>query len=545
MRRNNARERYICSRWATHNRSRVTPAGVLPSSEFPKGGANERWSLLSTDTPMSQTLRELLAATADRRPNRTALVHDGGQFTYRELLDAALRVAKGLDREGAGGAVVVRVDRTAASVIAILGTLLSGRTYVPIAAQAPRAHVDHAIRETGATVAIDRGHRIQQVVAHDADQLPRPAASPDVAYVLYTSGTSGVPKGCAVTHANVVSLLDATRDWFSRDEDIVSSVTHSLAFDFSVWELWAAFDVGGTAVLLGDSAVRRPQLLASTLEAAGVTMFSSTPTLLSLLLGEIERQPACLHRMRWLVVGGEPVRLTDMARLAPLARSAGTRMVNMYGITETTVHVTAREMFGDERPVRSGATPIGAPLPNAEISIRDETGATCPSGTTGEIWVCGAGVCEGYVGRPELTRARFVEDDHNRRWYRSGDLGLFDGSEYHHLGRLDRQVQLNGYRIELAGVEAALEQLPDVERASVHVETRRGGTNLPMLVAYVQATAGVRPDRMTLLDGARSVLPTYSIPSEWRLLAEFPLNANGKVDVRAVVESWHRRSDSE
>ena len=349
-------------------------------------------------------------------------------------------------------------------------------------------------------------------VIHRSDSPARvQRIHPDAIYVLYTSGSTGVPKGCVVTHRNVLSLFDATREKFQPSHHDVSAVLHSLAFDFSVWEMWSSWLYGGTCWLAEPEVVRDPDRLSAGLDAHQVTRLSATPSLFTYLAAALIRRGCVLPRLRSLVLGGEAVCLPDVARFLSSRCAPNVRVVNMYGITETTVHVTFRELSGTETGGQPGSTPIGLPIPSLRLSLRDEHGAPVRPEQIAEMWTEIA-----RVGKP------------GTRMYRSGDLARYDGGEYHYLGRLDRQVQLRGHRIELGEVEAVLETFDEVEKAVAVVEARPA-TGRPALVAYVK-TSGA-PDAVTVKE----------IKAKARGVLQLPLNQHGKLDMAELRAAVARR----
>jgi nonribosomal peptide synthetase DhbF len=357
----------------------------------------------------------------------------------------------------------------------------------------------------------------------------------DLAYVIYTSGSTGQPKGCLVTNANVLSLFAATTELFRPVSHDVCSVVHSLAFDFSVWELWSSWLHGGAAWLAGAEEVTDPEALLAGLAQHGVTRLSSTPSLFTHLVDWQRRDRAHLPGLRSVVLGGEPVRLGDVREFTASGLAPQAEVVNMYGITETTVHVTHLRVDVDELVAHPGTTPIGRPIPSLEVDLRDEAGRVVPAGTVGEMWIAGAGVCAGYLNRDEVTARKFIRDGSGRRWYRSGDLARRDGAGLHFVGRADRQVQLRGFRIELGEVEAAMDSLGGVARSVATVETR-ALTGHPVLVAYVCPRPGEpapRPRRLRELAG--HLLPPQAVPQVIRMVDHIPLTPNGKADLRALA----------
>ncbi|MEU8264344.1 AMP-binding protein [Micromonospora sp. NPDC048999] len=331
-----------------------------------------------------------------------------------------------------------------------------------------------------------------------------------------------------MTHRNVTALLTAALPLFAVDERDRWSLFHSISFDFSVWELWGALASGATCVLVPDDAAASPAALVDFLARERITVLSQVPSVFRSLVLAHEQAGAPPLPLRHVVFGGESVDLGVIGHFA--ARMPTVRLVNMYGITETTVHATFRELSPADLtgPVRS---PIGMPLPHLSIDLRDEAGARVPDGQPGEMWVGGDGVAAGYLHRPDLTAERFVTVD-GRRCYRSGDLArrLPDGAlEY--LGRTDQQVKLRGFRIEPGEIEAVLRDHPQVRDAAVTVITTPAGGQF--LTACVVATTDELPD---LRAHAARTLPRHMVPQRYVSVPELPLTPSGKLDRAALTD---------
>ncbi len=328
-----------------------------------------------------------------------------------------------------------------------------------------------------------------RIATQPGTALPAPAAD-DVAYLIYTSGTTGVPKGVAVTHRNVTRLLEALDGELELSAGQVWSQCHSLAFDFSVWEIFGALLHGGRLVVVPDSVVRSPEDLHALLVSEQVNVLSQTPSAFYALQTADALQPERGQQLKLetVVFGGEalePQRLEAWLHNHP----GLPRMINMYGITETTVHASFREIVDGD--VESAASPIGVPLAHLGFFVLDKWLRPVPAGVVGELYVAGAGLACGYVGRSGLTASRFVAcpfGGPGARMYRTGDLVCWgaDG-QLQYLGRADDQVKIRGYRIELGEIQAALAGLDGVEQAVVIAREDRPGDK--RLVGYVTGTA--------------------------------------------------------
>jgi amino acid adenylation domain-containing protein len=367
--------------------------------------------------------------------------------------------------------------------------------------------------------------------------VPSPAeVSPDSpAYVIYTSGSTGQPKGAILTHRNAVRLFTSTDRLFAFGPDDAWTFFHSVAFDFSVWEIWGALVHGGRLVVVPYAVSRSPEAFLEFLAAEGVTILNQTPSAFR-LLDEADAAAGRATRLtlREVIFGGEAL---DPALLRGWARARGLnspRLVNMYGITETTVHVTFRPVTeADIR--RGGRSPIGVPLPDLEVYILDTRLEPVPVGVPGELCVAGPGLATGYLGRPEMTAERFVASPFpvsRGRLYRSGDLARWlPSGELEYLGRRDDQVKVRGFRIELGEVEAALAAQPGVRAAAVTVETLDGESHL---AGHIAADADL--DLVPVRRALRELLPAYMLPSRLLAYEQLPLTANGKADRRLLSE---------
>jgi amino acid adenylation domain-containing protein len=511
-----------------------------------------------------QGLHQRFSAVARRQPEHIAVRADDADVTYGELDAASSRLAAGLRRRGVrpGDRVGLCCSRGGALITGMIGILKAGGAYVPIDPDFPAARIDLLVRDSGVRVVLADEAGRAAIPARDdgvldlADLARQPAEAPEpeisesevseaeasgdsVAYVIYTSGSTGTPKGVLVTHRNVTRLFDRTEPWFGFDHTDVWTMFHSPCFDFSVWEIWGALLYGGTLVIVPADIVGNPMRFLALLAAEHVTVLNQTPSAFRLLAAAGCGSEPAADSLRVIIFGGERL---DVAILRDWIATHGDerpQLVNMYGITETTVHVTYRRIrAGDlDRPDRS---PIGTPIPDLRVTLHDAAGNLVPDGTAGEIWVSGAGVAAGYLNRPALTAERFV-DLAGHPAYRSGDLGRLDGGELIHCGRMDQQIKVRGYRIEPFELEAALLAHPEV--AAAVVTTSDFGDGDVRLVAYVEhaGAASVRPvgpPRGTLADRLRQhaaqCLPAHLRPSEYMTVPRIPLTPQGKVDLPAL-----------
>jgi amino acid adenylation domain-containing protein len=400
--------------------------------------------------------------------------------------------------------------------------------------------------DAGAVICIDDE---RNGLAAEASVAPSVDVSCDqVAYLIYTSGSTGLPKGVLVTHRNAVRLFSVTAARFGFHSCDTWTLFHSIAFDFSVWEMWGALLHGGRLIVVPYLTTRDPPAFLALLVRERVTMLSQTPSAFGPLIDECERaRPESLPNLRWIVLGGEALNTRALHPWFERFRHAGRppgRIMNMYGITETTVHVTWCEVTAND--ARDGRNDIGPPLPDLGLALLDPHGQPVPVGVPGEIWVRGAGVALGYLNRPELNAVRFVSElpglPMAGRAYRSGDLARYrsDGSlEY--IGRADRQVKIRGFRIELGEIEETLRRCAGVVKVLAAVDHR--DPLQPAIVVFVVTEPGGTPTSLSLQQWLVRQLPTHLLPNSIVLVDEFPFTGNQKVDVNALLEQARRQPE--
>jgi amino acid adenylation domain-containing protein len=484
-----------------------------PLSRLPLLPESERQQLLAqaSQAPahfdVDGCLHQRFAEQAARTPDALALTCEGETLTYAELERRANRLAHVLVELGVGPGVLVGLclERGLDLPLGVLGVLKAGGCYVPLDLANPTERIAFILKDTDVPVLVTESAQLERLPEHGAqvvcldrdrarlDAAPEhapdvPSTPDDLAYVIYTSGSTGAPKGVQVAHRSVLRLFEATAERCGFGPDDVSTLFHSCAFDFSVWELWGALLYGGRLVVVPYMLSRSPDEFLALLEREGVTVLSQTPTAFRSLIAS-DLRPGADHglALRLVIFGGEAL---DPPMLAPWFERHGDErpaLVNMYGITETTVHVTWRRLRAADLGVVPGSM-LGQPLPDLSLHILDPHGELVPVGVPGELHVGGAGVSRGYLRRDELTAQRFLPDpfaaEPGARLYRTGDLGrrLANG-DVQYLGRNDEQVQLRGYRIELGEIEAALVAHPWVASAVVTLPVDEEGE--PRLVGYV------------------------------------------------------------
>ncbi|MES2391918.1 MAG: amino acid adenylation domain-containing protein [Acidobacteriota bacterium] len=494
------------------------------------------------------TLASWFTQSCERHAKRVAISLGSEQVTYAELQSAAMKIAAALaEAELAADALVaIHLERSTEMVAAMAGVILAGAAYLPLDPQYPTARVRETLEDAkpvailtdraGAERLRDVGSRVLVVEELLAEPLRsaelRHAALDDLAYVIYTSGSTGKPKGVMVTHRNVARLLKQTEAWFHFDESDVWTMFHSFAFDFSVWEMWGCLLYGGRLVVVPHAISRSPDEFYALLAEERVTVLNQTPTAFGLLMQAEARGPARELALRLVIFGGEALNLRSLVAWFGRHGEDSPQLVNMYGITETTVHVTYRRIYAADAQGEVESL-IGEPIPDLRIHLLDEALLPVEDGTVGEIFVGGEGVARGYLNRPELTAERFLADPlvPGAKLYRSGDLACrrADG-ELVYMGRADRQVKVNGFRIELGEIEARLLEVAGVAQVCVVAREDNGAQRL---AGYVVADS---TGFDALARFAEQHLPIHMRPAVYVRMDALPINANGKIDRTALPE---------
>ena len=505
------------------------------------------------------TIHGLVAEQARLAPDAVAVVYGQERLSYGELNSRANALAHHLRDLGVGPEVPVAVcvERSKETVVATLGIMKAGGVYVPLEVDFPAERMEFMLREVGARLVLTSADTVERVPDGpweklDLNDLPQDGRHDDPAdpvgpdngcYVIFTSGSTGHPKGTLVTHRNVTRLLQAiAAAGLTVDHNDVWTLFHSFAFDFSVWEMWGALSTGGRLIVVSHTTARDTEAFYELIHRERVTILSQTPSAFRQLETVDEQRGAHLD-LRAVIFGGEALHQPSVRRWTTRRGHHTPRLINMYGITETTVHVTYLELA--EHHLNGAATRIGRPLPDLRVHILDQHHRPCPIGVTGEIYVAGAGLTRGYIGQAALTAERFVPDhlgdQPGGRLYRSGDLARWTPTgDLEYLGRADAQVKVRGHRIELGEIEATLGAHPAVLESVV--TSHRGPDEQTDLAAYVVSNGdGATAGELRAWLSAR--LPDYMLPRWFVPLDILPLTAQGKVDRRALPEPSGERPE--
>ncbi|MDB6017607.1 MAG: Non-ribosomal peptide synthetase [Pedosphaera sp.] len=505
-------------------------------------------------------LHQLFEAQVARTPNAVAVAFAEEQLTYAELNAQADKWAATLRWLGVGPEVLVGlcVERSPQMIVGILAILKAGGAYVPLDPSYPFERLAFLLSDARPPVLLTQEKLIHLLPPHEARVIcldlllepnaSKPAAVPitgdNLAYVIYTSGSTGRAKGVMVTHRNVVRLFTATQPWFSFNEHDVWTLFHSFAFDFSVWEIFGALLHGGRLVVVPYAVSRSPEAFRELLSREQVTVLNQTPSAFRLLLQAEQGTSASEGlALRLIIFGGEALELRKLKPWFDRYGDQSPRLVNMYGITETTVHVTYRPLTIADLDQSSV---IGGPLPDLQLFLLDEQLQPVPPGVPGELCIGGAGLARGYLNSPEVTAQKFIpnpfSEEPGARLYRSGDLARrLSNEDIEYLGRMDHQVKIRGHRVELGEIETALNAHPTVRNSVVLLREDLPGD--PKLTAYLVSRPGQMPGASELQNFLLAKLPAYMVPASFVWLPSLPLTVNGKLDRQALPAPGHHRPD--
>ncbi|MGA9995150.1 MAG: amino acid adenylation domain-containing protein, partial [Pyrinomonadaceae bacterium] len=506
------------------------------------------WTNTHQDAPLLRTIHQLVEAQVDRTPSAIALEFEGQSISYRELDERANQLARYLRSCGVGAEekVALLIERSMEQVIALLGVLKAGGTYVPLDPASPRERVGFMMADAGARMLLTKGVLSEGLVAdgikivrldsdwseialESAERVESGVDEENAAYIIYTSGSTGRPKGVMVSHRSLVNSI-VMQAAYGREPLRNTLLLMSYVFDGSLLSIFTSLSQGGTLTIPPEGEQADPLQVARLIEEKRTTHLWSIPSFYSLLIEQA--QPEQLESLRAAYIGGEacPPQLVERHhQLLPQCT-----LFNIYGPTEATIWATFYECrAGDAEK----GVPIGRVGANMQGYILDNYLEPAPVGVAGELYLGGAGVARGYLNDVELTAEKFIPHPFSReggeRLYRTGDVARYraDGA-IEFVGRVDQQVKVRGYRIELGEVEAALSELEGVRSAVVMAREDTPGEK--RLVAYVVAEAERQPATQELQDSLRVKLPEYMIPSLFIFLEELPLASTGKVDRRAL-----------
>lgn len=502
--------------------------------------------------PEDQTVVSLFREQVKKRPDRIALRYGDEDVTYQLLDDRSSQIAAALRKRGVAADKIVGLlmDRSIDTVVGILSILKAGGAYLPIDIDYPEDRIKYLITDSQAILVLtskklpvgaDTGGTTVFLEDLEAENEPggdllsanRPG---DLCYVIYTSGTTGNPKGVMVEHRNVVRLFFNDEFAFKFGPDDVWTMFHSHCFDFSVWEIFGALLFGGRLVIIPRWVARDTKLYRQIVRSEGVTVMNQTPSAFYNFVFEELLHAGGQLTLRYVIFGGEklsPGKLREWYERYPAVK-----LINMYGITETTVHVTYK-LLGEE-DIEGAVSNIGKPIPTLSAYVLDSRRKFVPVGVAGELYVGGAGVTRGYLHKEALTAERFIADPYraNERLYKTGDLAcILPSGELEYLGRADDQVQVRGFRVEPGEIESILEQYPLISKAVVVLEEE---ADLG-LIAYYVSHAEIPGNELRRFLSAK--LPDHMVPNYYVALEAFPLTSNGKLDRKTLPAPRIRSSE--
>jgi tyrocidine synthetase-3 len=494
-----------------------------------------------------KTIQQRFSDTALHQPDRIACVSGMDTLSYKVLDDLARQTASALRSNGvtAGDIVALAMERSPEMIGAILGVLYAGACYLPIDPTFPAGRISYMLADSAADMCISNtGFQPPQgletrLLAWDEISSSSPTAdfedggSPsDPAYIIYTSGTTGKPKGVVIEQGNISRLLFCGGFQFDFSSHDIWTMFHSYCFDFSVWEMYGALLFGGKLIMVPSAVSRETAAFLSLLKRESVTVLNQTPSAFYALADVETPVLEKALALRYVIFGGEalrPAKLKEFHNQYP-----HTQLINMFGITETTVHVTFKRLTSED--IDRGDSFIGGPIPTLALHIADQYGNPAPQGVAGELMVGGAGVGRGYLNRPELTADKFGHDPFGRgfRIYKSGDKArLLDNGDILYMGRIDQQVQIRGFRVEMGEIQSSLLQHQAVKEAVVTDRQSPGGD--AYLCAYV-VWNGQPVTAATLKDLLEERLPHYMIPQFFIPIDHIPLTSNGKLDRKGLPD---------
>ena len=500
-----------------------------------------------------ENLAAIFEAQAVSRESLPALTLNGESMSYGELNRQSNQLAAWLRERGVGpeALVGVHLDRSFSLLVAILAILKADGAYLPLDFACPaerlcfqlqdgqaalvlteRSLADRFAAFSGRVVCLDEMSDV--LAAQPTQNLPHHAQGENLAYVIYTSGSTGQPKGVAVTRENVRRLFAATKPLFGFGVDDIWTLFHSSAFDFSVWEIFGALLYGGRLVIVPYLVSRSTLDFRELLVREKVTVLNQTPSAFRQLVQADGATSPMPKALRYVIFGGEALEFETLRPWFDRYGDQQPRCVNMYGITETTVHVTHHVVTLEDLD-RRGSN-IGRPLPDLQVYLADADGSMVAQGETGEMIVTGAGVARGYLRRDELTAQRFIDDRYGNtigKAYRSGDLARErENGDLEYLGRIDQQVKIRGFRVELPEIEAALLRQSGIAGCAVLARAQKGGE--ARLVAYLVPQPGTLLQVDILRTELGRHLPDYMVPAIFMVVPSLPLTLNGKLDRAAL-----------
>jgi len=528
--------------------SALNPVGEEEQNEILKVLDNSQ-----VDYPKEKTVVDLFEQQVSRTPNKVAVSFQGQSITYIELNKKSEKLAWLLQQKGVTANQIIGLftERSIETVIGMLAIIKAGGAYLPLDIDYPVERINYIIKDSGINLMLTTGnlldkidYEIESICIENADRIVqtdnvlKQVTPTDLCYIIYTSGTTGNPKGVMVEHRNVVRLLFNDAFQFNFNEDDVWTMFHSHCFDFSVWEMYGALLFGGRVIIIPKVKAIDTRGFLQLLKDEKVTVLNQTPSAFYNLIKEELAQPVHALHLKYVIFGGEalfPAKLKGWYNIYP-----DVQLINMFGITETTVHVTYKEIGSYE--IDNNISNIGKPIPTLSVYILDEHKNIVPKGVTGELYVGGAGVSRGYWGKEKLTGEKFIPNPFKtgERLYKSGDAArILDSGDVEYIGRIDNQIQLRGFRIELGEIESRLAEHEEIEKAVAILKTQDENN---YIAAYYVANQPISTTKLRQF--LTDKLPDYMVPAYIIHLTQLPLTVNGKLD-RSALPNHEVKIDSD
>ena len=513
---------------------------------------NEILNLSETNNcsyPSTKTISQLFEEQVTKTPNNIAIKYNNSFLTYDELNKKANQLANFLRNLGIkpNDVIGLRLNKSLEMIIAILGIIKSGACYLPIDLSYPQERVSFMLKDSSAKLFLtNNSHKDDLDISiptyllditpnniiylEDDKNLTCVNTPDDLIYIIYTSGSTGIPKGVMLKHRNVVRLIKNDHFQFDFNENDIWTMFHSVAFDFSVWELYGCLLYGGKLILIPEHISKDPNKFLELLRNEQVTVLNQTPTYFYNLLDRELLNTESNLNIRYIIFGGEALKPNLVKPWKD--KYHFTKIINMYGITETTVHVTYKELSDSD--LLSSNSNIGKPIPTLKVYVMDENQRILPYGVEGEMCVGGLGVCKGYLNRPELNNKKFVRNPYNSNeilFCSADDAYLTKDGDLHYLGRIDNQVKIRGFRIEIGEIESKLLRHQNIKKCIVL--PKKNGDLDNYLVAYI--VADTKLSNKDLKTYIAKLVPSYMVPSYFVFLDELPLTSNGKIDRKKLL----------
>ncbi|MBC8756557.1 amino acid adenylation domain-containing protein [Kordia sp. YSTF-M3] len=524
------------------------------------------WNTTEAAYPKDKTIHELFEAQVLSRPNAIAIIFKEEALTYAELNAKANQLAKYIQSQTKvtpDTLITLCLDRSLETMIGILGILKAGAAYVPIDPACPTERTNYILEDTKASLILTQSHLVERFTETatvsvlaidaisyedlDASNLPIQNQPNDLAYVIYTSGTTGNPKGVLQTHGNVQRLFSTTDHQFEFSHKDTWTLYHSYIFDFSVWEMWGALFYGGKLIIPTNETVKDIPRFIDVCLKNKVSILNQTPTAFYTFADNLSHKDVSELSFKYIIFGGDALNVKLLNNWWDTKRKykLDTTLINMYGITETTVHVTYKEVFEDEKAFSN----IGKAIDDLSSYVLDSTNKPVPIGVIGELHIGGAGLARGYLNQLELTAEKFIPnpfasqaeiDKGYTRLYKTGDLvRLLPDGNMEYAGRNDFQVKIRGYRIELGEIENALSSIGGIKQTCVLAKEKNSNK---YLVGYYVSDGTVT--KKELLAHISIQLPDYMVPSILVEMEKFPLTINGKLDRKALPDAEFKSENS-